>query len=132
MYSYIVIVIVIIDIVKLKTIFSITFIIRIIIIVIEIVIIVVIVVVIKVMVPAVNGSLLTQVVPALHHLGDVDLGGSRRDLHNLVIAHFGQTVLEQARYELTGTVIPSTHTTLIRSLLRTQEIITAGAISPSS
>ena len=68
---------------------------------------------------------LTEVVLALHHLCDVDLGGSLWNLHNLVVAHFRKAVLEHARDQLTGCVIPSAHATLIHHLPRAQVLITA-------
>lgn len=75
-----------------------------------------------------NWHLLTQIVPALHHLRDVYFCGSRRNLHDLVVAYFGQAVLKQARDELTCAVVPSAHAAFIRHLSRTQEVVAAGAL----
>lgn len=67
-----------------------------------------------------NGVLLvlplTEVVLALDHLSDVDFDGSFWDLDDLVVAHFGQTVLEQSRDQPTCSVVPATHTTFIQHL----------------
>lgn len=59
---------------------------------------------------------LTEVVLALDHLSDVDFGGSLWDLYNLVVAHFGQAVLEQARNQPACRVVPAANTTFIQHL----------------
>lgn len=58
----------------------------------------------------------TEVVPTLHHLRYVDLGGSLRDLYYLVIANLGQTVFEDPRHQPAGCIVTSTHATLVYRL----------------
>lgn len=60
---------------------------------------------------------LTEVILALDHLSDVDFGGSLWDLYDLVVADFGQAVLEQSRNQPTRCVVPAAHTTFIQHLV---------------